>query len=80
MRSRHLLGAVVCLLLFSACMVSEQIGQGNEELTFHFDTDFNLILLFGRSAAVAALALWIFNAWKKSTVAKVIAVVVFGAV
>jgi hypothetical protein len=60
-------------------MISEQSGQGNEELTFHFDTDFNLIILFGRSAAIATVALWIFNGWDKSTVATIVAVVVFGA-
>jgi hypothetical protein len=79
MRSRRPFGAAFCLLCFSACMVSEQIGEGNEELTFHFDTDFNLYLLFGRSAAIAVLALWIFTSWKKSTVATIIAAVVFGA-
>jgi hypothetical protein len=57
-------------------MVSEQIGQGNEDLTFHFDTDFNLIILFGRSAALAALGLWIYNAWKKSIFASLVAVAV----
>jgi hypothetical protein len=60
-------------------MVSEQIGEKKEDLTFHFDTDFNLILLFGRSGALAALALWIYTAWNKKTGASIVALVVLVA-
>lgn len=48
------------LLSFTGCMISEQLGQGDEELLFHFDTQFNRIMLFARSAAIGAIALWLF--------------------
>jgi hypothetical protein len=40
-------------------MISEQVGQGNEELAFHFDTEFNRAMLFGRSAAIALIGIWV---------------------
>jgi hypothetical protein len=55
-------------------MVSEQIGEPagrgtfrapGRELTIHFDTLFNRILLFGRSGAAALLALWFLSSWSK---------------
>jgi hypothetical protein len=63
MRSCRFLCVVFCLLLLSGCMVSEQIGEGKQDLTFHFDSDFNLIILFGRSGALGLLAFWIYTAW-----------------
>jgi hypothetical protein len=79
MRSWLFSCVVFCLLLCSGCMVSEQIGEGNQDLTFHFDTDFNLILLFARSGILALLALWIYTAWGKKAGATVIALAVVGA-
>ena len=35
------------------------------EVTVHFDTLFNRILLFGRSGVVALLALWVLSSWSK---------------
>lgn len=63
-----------CLLAFTAagCLMSEQIGepvgQGqsrrpNDDVAIHFDTQFNRVVLFGRSAALAGIALWIFSSW-----------------
>ena len=71
------------LLLLSGCMVSEQIGEPigsghsrkpSEDVTIHFDTQFNLILLFGRSAALVGLAFWIFSAFGKKPIATLVAV------
>ena len=63
-----------CLLAFTAagCLVSEQIGEPvgrgrsqrpSEDVTIHFDTDFNRAVIFGRSAALLGIGLWIFSAW-----------------
>ena len=63
-----------CLLVFTAagCLISEQIGepvgQGrsrmpSEDVTIRFDTQVNRIVVFGRSAALAGIALWIFFSW-----------------
>ena len=71
------------LLLLSGCMVSEQIGEPigsgrsrrpSEDVTIHFDTQFNRILLFGRSAALVGLAIWIFSAFGKKPIAILVAV------
>jgi len=71
------------LLLLSGCMVSEQIGEPigrgrhlrpSEDVTIHFDTQFNRILLFGRSAALVGLAFWIFSAFGKKPIAILVAV------
>jgi hypothetical protein len=64
--------------LFSGCMISEQIGRMPQDFTIHFDTDFNRILLFGRSLALAVLAVWLYHALRKTTAATVVSVVVFG--
>ena len=57
-------------LLAAGCMISEQTGQlvpdGNPrywdqklgEVTFHFDSTWNRVVVFGRSALLALLALW----------------------
>jgi hypothetical protein len=58
---------VLVLLLGSGCMISEQEGQGVEELSFHFDTDFNRIVLFARSAAIGLVALWVFAGSRRKT-------------
>lgn len=65
MRSQGLLVSISCLLFFPACMISEQIGEMPQDLAFHFDTDFNRALLFGRSLLLAAFAFWVFRAWGK---------------
>jgi hypothetical protein len=54
-------------LCAAGCMISEQTGQGNEDLVFFFDTEFNRIMLFGRSALIAAVALWVFAGSGKKT-------------
>jgi hypothetical protein len=58
---------VLSLLLLSmaGCMISEQLGQGDEELLFHFDTQFNRVMLLARSAALGAIALWLFAGSRK---------------
>jgi hypothetical protein len=52
---------VLGLALSSGCLMAEQVGQGKEELVFHFDSEFNRILLFGRSAALVVVGLWVFS-------------------
>lgn len=70
--SPKMLLAVSLLVLSTGCLVSEQIGEpvghgssrmAGEDVAIHFDTDFNRIILFGRSAALVVFALWIFSAW-----------------
>jgi hypothetical protein len=48
-------------------MISEQLGQGSEELLFHFDTQFNRIVLFARSAAIGLIAVWVFAGSRRKT-------------
>jgi hypothetical protein len=65
-----LLVAIAGLAVLTAaggCMISEQTGQGRQDLVFFFDTQFNQIMLYGRSAAIAAIALWVFASFKKKT-------------
>jgi hypothetical protein len=67
MSKRFLAGLLFAFLLStSGCLISEQMGQDREDLTFHFDTEFNRIALFARSGALAAVALWLFAGAKKS--------------
>ncbi len=70
--------ALAGVSLLSGCMISEQIGQLPKDITIHFDTEFNRILLFGRSAALAGFAFWIYNAMRKQTAAIVVGVIVLG--
>ncbi len=81
MHTVRVLFVISLLLLVGGCMISEQIGepvgQGrnrmpSKDVTMHFDTQFNRILVFGRSALLAVLALWIFSAWRKSPVGMLI--------
>jgi hypothetical protein len=74
---RKPLRGLLCLFLLSgsACMISEQVGQDREDLTFHFDTGFNRTMLFGRSGVIAVVALWLFAGAKKSPVSAVLGVV-----
>lgn len=67
------------VLFGSGCMVSEQAGQGLEELAFHFDTEFNRIVLFGRSAAIAAVALWVLAGSRKNAAPIVVGVLLLAA-
>lgn len=49
----------VMLASASGCILSEQVGQGNEELVFHFDTELNRAMIFGRSVAVGLIGVWL---------------------
>jgi len=71
----------LCLFLLSSsgCMISEQAGQDREDLTFHFDTGFNRIVLFARSGALGVVALWLFAGSKKNPVPILFGVVLLGA-
>ena len=61
---------ILCLLgLASGCLISEQIGQPlgqgrsarpNPDVTIHFDTTFNRVVIFGRSALIVTFAAWVF--------------------
>ncbi len=57
---------VAFALLLSGCLISEQSGEFNSDLTYDFGSDLNYYLLFGRSAGLAMVASWIFSAEKKS--------------
>ena len=53
------------ILGLPACMISTQEGERThvnspapDEITFHFNTAFNKVLLFGRSGALLLVALW----------------------
>jgi hypothetical protein len=70
--------ALAGVSFLSGCMISEQIGRMPQDFTIHFDTDFNRILLFGRSVALAIFAFWLYNALGKKTGAIVAGVIVFG--
>lgn len=74
MRPNRLSFAIPFLLLLSSCMVSEQIGEEPQNLAFHFDTDFNLYLLIGRSGILAAFAYWLFKSWGKSPVPMILGI------
>jgi len=72
MRIAHLLLLVCLVALTTGCLVSEQIGgpigHGNslrpgDDVAIHFDTEFNRILMFGRSALLVVVAAWIFHSW-----------------
>jgi hypothetical protein len=66
-RQTALVALALFLLFGTGCLISEQEGQGVEELAFHFDTDFNRIVLFARSAAIGIIALWVFAGSRKQT-------------
>ena len=68
--SKPLFAWLFCLFLLasSGCMISEQEGQDREDLTFYFDTEFNRIMLFARSGALAVVAVWLFAGSKKNAV------------
>jgi hypothetical protein len=79
--SKPAFSCLLCLFLFSGpgCLISEQSGQGREDLTFYFDTGFNRSVLFGRSGALALVGVWLFAGSKKSTPSLVLAVGFLGA-
>lgn len=60
MRSKALVAFLA--LFLCGCLISEQEGEGTEELTFHFDSTFNKAVVYGRSAALGLLAFWFFAA------------------
>ena len=79
--------ALGLLLLICGCMLSEQIGepvgQGRsrrpgDDVAIHFDTQFNRVVLFGRSALLVGLALWIFSAFGKSPGSVLVGLAVLG--
>ena len=70
MKIVHLIPILCLLTLASGCLMSEQIGeplgQGrsarpNPDVTIHFDTTFNRVVIFGRSALIVAFAAWVFS-------------------
>ena len=79
--SKPLFAWLLCLFLLSSsgCMISEQEGQDREDLTFHFDTEFNRIILFVRSGVLAAVAVWLFAGSKKNSVPILFGVVFLAA-
>jgi len=75
-------------LTLCGCLISEQEGDRThvnsphpEEITFHFDSTFNIALLLGRSAILLALAWWIVGGRGKGfgVPGIVIAVILVGA-
>ncbi len=67
MRAARLLLPCLAVLLAAGCMISEQIGQMPEDLTFYFDTDFNRAIVFGRVAGLGVIVFWFFAKFKKHT-------------
>lgn len=67
MRAALLFAPAISGSFAAGCMISEQTGQGHQDLVFFFDTQFNRIMLFGRSGAIAAVALWVFAGSRKKT-------------
>ena len=72
MKNVRLIPILCLLVLASGCLMSEQIGeplgQGrtarpNDDVTIHFDTTFNRIVIFGRSALIVAFAVWVFTSF-----------------
>jgi hypothetical protein len=55
------------ILLHAGCMLSDQVGQMPQDLTFHFDTDFNRAIVFGRAAGLMAIVFWLFAKFKSHT-------------
>lgn len=53
--------------LSAGCMLSDQVGQVPQDLTFHFDTDFNRAIVFGRAAGLTAIVFWLFAKFKRHT-------------
>ncbi len=58
---------LVLLAGLTGCLISTQEGERShvnskhpEEITFHFDTGYNKAVLFGRSAALLLVPLWVF--------------------
>lgn len=67
MRAIAVTSLLAMTLLLSGCMISSQIGERThvnspppEEITFHFDTSFNKMLLFGRSGLLLLIPVWVF--------------------
>ncbi len=67
MRAVRLLLLCLPLLLAAGCMISEQIGQTPQNLTFYFDTNFNRTLVFGRVAGLGVIVFWLFAKFKRHT-------------
>ena len=72
MPPKLLVACCLLALLAAGCLMSEQIGEpvghGNsrmagEDVAIHFDTDFNRIIMFARSAGLIAIALWLYSSW-----------------
>ena len=63
----HHFAVVLLLVCASGCLISEQTGQGNQDLTFHFDTPFNRAILFARSGALALVGVWLLAASRRKT-------------
>jgi hypothetical protein len=67
MPTSRLLLLGLAVMLHAGCMLSEQVGQMPQDLTFHFDTPFNRAIVFGRAAGLAAIVLWVFAKFKRQT-------------
>jgi hypothetical protein len=65
-------------LCLGGCVISEQIGEAPHDLVFHFGTGVNRVIVYGRSAVLAAIGIWILNAWGKKAGALVVALGLFG--
>jgi hypothetical protein len=68
MRGKTLLLLAGLVLCSGGCLISTQEGERThinapypDEITFHFDTEFNRFLLFGRSAALLLIPVWLWR-------------------
>jgi hypothetical protein len=69
-----MLSSAIAVLLLSACVISTQDGERRhlnsphpDEIAFHFDTPFNKVVLFGRSALLLVLPAWVIVARRKGS-------------
>ena len=65
MPATRLLLLCLVITLHAGCMLSDQVGQMPQDVTFHFDTDFNRALVFGRAAGLTAIVFWLFAKFKR---------------
>lgn len=71
MRRILLVLALVALASATGCLISTQDGERThvnapppEEISFHFDTQFNKVLVYGRSLALLLIPLWLIASHK----------------
>ena len=82
MRRTILTGLVLCFLVLPGCLISTQEGERThvnspppEEIAFHFDTGYNKLIVFARSAFLLSLAIWFLGMFRKGGGGNIVPVV-----